>query len=104
MGYITRNDLPFNYALADAFTICDGYHQSILGPTTPNRMYFWTATSSGGIPTPPDERRHLPGPAAEGRHLLAGVHQPRGGRRQRERRLGRRLRRQPAVDVPAVPD
>ena len=45
MGYFTRNDLPFNYALADAFTICDGYHQSILGPTSPNRMYFWTGTS-----------------------------------------------------------
>jgi hypothetical protein len=35
MGYFTRADLPFNYALADAFTICDGYHQSILGPTSP---------------------------------------------------------------------
>src|SRR5258708_6731818 len=23
MGYFTRSDLPFNYALADAFTICD---------------------------------------------------------------------------------
>jgi Phosphoesterase family len=30
MGYFTRNDLPFNYALADAFTICDGYHQSMV--------------------------------------------------------------------------
>jgi phospholipase C len=47
MGYFTRADLPFNYALADAFTICDGYHQAILGPTSPNRMYFWTGTSSG---------------------------------------------------------
>jgi phospholipase C len=47
MGYFTRADLPFNYALADAFTICDGYHQAILGPTSPNRMYFWAGTSSG---------------------------------------------------------
>ncbi len=54
MGYFTRNDLPFNYALADAFTICDGYHQSILGPTSPNRMYFWTGTSSGRTSNPPD--------------------------------------------------
>jgi phospholipase C len=54
MGYFTRNDLPFNYALADAFTICDGYHQSILGPTSPNRMYFWTGTSSGWTSNPPD--------------------------------------------------
>ncbi len=48
------HDLPFNYALADAFTICDGYHQSILGPTSPNRMYFWTGTSGGFIDNPPD--------------------------------------------------
>jgi phospholipase C len=54
MGYFTRDDLPFNYALADAFTICDGYHQSILGPTGPNRMYFWTATSHGWTSNPPD--------------------------------------------------
>ncbi len=54
MGYFTRADLPFNYALADAFTICDGYHQSILGPTSPNRMYFWTGTSHGWTENPPD--------------------------------------------------
>ena len=54
MGYFTRADLPFNYALADAFTICDGYHQSILAPTSPNRMYFWTGTSGGWISNPAD--------------------------------------------------
>src|SRR6202035_2855939 len=35
MGYYTRQDLPFYYALADAFTICDNYHCSVLGPTDP---------------------------------------------------------------------
>jgi phospholipase C len=54
MGYLTRADLPFTHALADAFTICDGYHQSILGPTGPNRMYFWTGTSGGATSNPPD--------------------------------------------------
>ncbi|MGH3184355.1 MAG: alkaline phosphatase family protein, partial [Streptosporangiaceae bacterium] len=44
MGYHTREDLPFYYALADAFTICDGYHCSVLGPTHPNRYVLWTAT------------------------------------------------------------
>jgi phospholipase C len=44
MGYFTREDLPFYYALADAFTICDGYHCSILGPTHPNRFFLMTAT------------------------------------------------------------
>jgi phospholipase C len=44
MGYYQRSDLPFYYALADAFTICDGYHCSVLGPTNPNRLYVWSAT------------------------------------------------------------
>ncbi|HKD87787.1 MAG TPA: phospholipase C, phosphocholine-specific [Streptosporangiaceae bacterium] len=54
MGYFTRADIPFQYALADAFTICDSYHQAILAPTSPNRMYFWTGTSSGFITNPDD--------------------------------------------------
>ncbi|HZT64916.1 MAG TPA: alkaline phosphatase family protein [Acidimicrobiales bacterium] len=39
MGYYTRSDLGFYYALADAFTVCDHYHCSVLGPTDPNRLY-----------------------------------------------------------------
>jgi phospholipase C len=54
MGYFTRNEIPFQYAVADAFTICDGYHQAIMAPTSPNRMYFWTGTSSGWISNPGD--------------------------------------------------
>jgi phospholipase C len=38
MGYYERADLPFYYALADSFTLMDGYHASILGPTHPNRL------------------------------------------------------------------
>jgi phospholipase C len=38
MGYYTREELGFYYALADAFTLCDAYHCSILGPTHPNRL------------------------------------------------------------------
>jgi phospholipase C len=44
MGYYTRSDIPFHFALADAFTICDSYHCSMLGPTWPNRMYWMTGT------------------------------------------------------------
>jgi phospholipase C len=54
MGYFTRNEIPFQYAVADAFTICDGYHQAIMAPTSPNRMYFWTGTSSGWTSNPND--------------------------------------------------
>ncbi|MBV9991318.1 MAG: phospholipase C, phosphocholine-specific [Alphaproteobacteria bacterium] len=45
MGYFTRADLPFYHALADAFTICDAYHCSVWGPTTPNRLHLWSGTS-----------------------------------------------------------
>ena len=42
MVYLTRDDIPFHYALADAFTVCDDYHCSLIGPTDPNRYYLWT--------------------------------------------------------------
>ncbi|MGH3229820.1 MAG: phosphocholine-specific phospholipase C [Streptosporangiaceae bacterium] len=54
MGYFTRDEIPFQYAVADAFTICDGYHQAIMAPTSPNRMYLWTGTSSGLTSNPGD--------------------------------------------------
>ncbi|MGW2046102.1 phosphocholine-specific phospholipase C [Streptomyces sp. NPDC001858] len=42
MAYLTRDDIPFHYALADSFTICDAYHCSFIGSTDPNRYYLWT--------------------------------------------------------------
>lgn len=42
MAHLTRDDIPYHYALADAFTICDAYHCSLLGPTDPNRYHMWT--------------------------------------------------------------
>jgi len=44
MGYYSRQDIPFYYALADAFTVCDQHFCSSLTGTTPNRLYFWTGT------------------------------------------------------------
>ncbi|MFI6034552.1 phosphocholine-specific phospholipase C [Streptomyces sp. NPDC051315] len=42
MAYLTREDIPFHYALADTFTICDAYHCSFIGSTDPNRYYMWS--------------------------------------------------------------
>ncbi|MFJ3652955.1 phosphocholine-specific phospholipase C [Streptomyces nigra] len=42
MAYLTREDIPFHYALADAFTVCDAYHCSFIGSTDPNRYYLWS--------------------------------------------------------------
>jgi len=53
MAHFTRADIPFHYALADAFTICDAYHCSLLGPTDPNRYHLWTGcTGNDGAHAP----------------------------------------------------
>ncbi len=44
LGYYNRDDLPFYYAFADAFTICDQNFCSSLTGTTPNRLHLWTGT------------------------------------------------------------
>ncbi len=44
MGYYTRADLPYYYALADAFTLCDNFFCSVIGPTDPNRLYSMAAS------------------------------------------------------------
>ncbi len=44
MGHYTREDLPFYYALADAFTVCDQSYCAVMTSTTPNRSTFWTGT------------------------------------------------------------
>jgi phospholipase C len=42
MNYMTRDDVPYHAALADAFTVGDAYFCSVMGPTNPNRDYLWT--------------------------------------------------------------
>jgi phospholipase C len=44
MGYYTRDDIPFHFALAESFTICDNYFCSMFGPTWPNRLFWMTGT------------------------------------------------------------
>jgi phospholipase C len=44
MSYMTREDIPYHHALADAFTVGDAYYCSIMGPTNPNRCYLWTGS------------------------------------------------------------
>ncbi|MGA7539801.1 MAG: phospholipase C, phosphocholine-specific [Steroidobacteraceae bacterium] len=59
MGYFLRTDVPFHYALADAFTICDHYFCSIPGPTNPNRVMLWSGSidpqGAGGGPCIDDD-------------------------------------------------
>jgi phospholipase C len=42
LGHLTRADIPFHYALADTWTVCDAYHASGLTATGPNRTFLWS--------------------------------------------------------------
>src|SRR5579862_7470844 len=47
MQYLSRTQLPVSWALADAYTSCDRWFCSVMGPTLPNRAYWHAATSFG---------------------------------------------------------
>lgn len=80
MTYHTRKDLPFQYTLADAFTVCDNYYCSLLGPTDPNRYPMWSGwvgnEARPAAPSSPTPKR-----ATTGRPTLSGSSGPasRGG-------------------------
>ncbi len=63
MGHFRPEDLPFQYALANAFTICDAYHCSIQCGTNSNRLFLWTGTNDGlgraGGPSISNSHDHL---------------------------------------------
>jgi phospholipase C len=48
MGHYRREDIPFQFALAEAFTICDAYHCSIQTGTNSNRLFLWSGTNDPG--------------------------------------------------------
>lgn len=54
LGYYDETDLPWYYGLARTFAISDRHFASLLGPTQPNRLFYFAATSFGatsnGIP------------------------------------------------------
>ena len=52
MQYLSRTQLPVSWALADAYTTCDRWFCSVMGPTLPNRAYWHAATSFGIGPDP----------------------------------------------------
>jgi phospholipase C len=49
MGYYDWTDLPYYYELAYQFGTSDNFFSGVEGPTIPNRMYLFTATSFGHI-------------------------------------------------------
>jgi phospholipase C len=45
MAFYQGADIPFHFALAESFTLCDAYHCSLMGPTHPNRMFLMSGTN-----------------------------------------------------------
>jgi phospholipase C len=66
MAHYRPQDLPFQVALADAFTICDAYHCSFQGGTNTNRLFLFTGSNDplgkGGGPGISNSHDSLPGP------------------------------------------
>jgi phospholipase C len=63
MGYFTDADLPFYWNIYQTFAMSDHHHCSLLGPTWPNRMYLYSASSGGrirNVPFPEAPRPELP--------------------------------------------
>ena len=54
MAYYGRDDLPYYYGLAEAYTVCDANYCSVMGPTFPNRLFLFTGmidpNGTGGGP------------------------------------------------------
>ena len=48
MGHYVEADIPFQYALANAFTLCEAYHCSFQGGTNTNRLFLWSGTNDPG--------------------------------------------------------
>ncbi len=45
MGYYKQQEVEFQFALANAFTLCDAYHCAMHTGTNSNRMFIWTGTN-----------------------------------------------------------
>lgn len=60
MGYFTENEVSFQFALANAFTLCEAYYCSTQTGTNPNRVMHWSGTID------PHQKKH--GPAITNSH------------------------------------
>lgn len=60
MGYFKESDIPFQFAMADAFTICDHYHCATQTGTNTNRLFLWSGTN--------DPQRLGNGPSTDNSH------------------------------------
>jgi phospholipase C len=73
MQYLTRNEAPVSWALADAYGTADRWFCSVMGPTFPNRFYWHTGTSGGINSNILPGRGGLPWPSIHNRLSDKGI-------------------------------
>jgi phospholipase C len=70
MAHYALDDIPFQWAMADAFTLCDAYHCAMHTGTNTNRLFLWTGTNDplgkGGGPALDNPEQGLDKPDAAG--------------------------------------
>jgi phospholipase C len=54
MGYYDTAEVPFQRALAEAFTLCDHYHCGMHTGTIANRLFYWSGTNGPNGTSPVD--------------------------------------------------
>jgi phospholipase C len=62
MSYFTRDDLPYYYALSEAVTIGDQYHQSTFTQTNPNRLHLFSGSNGLSVGQKPFMDNSEPNP------------------------------------------
>ena len=60
MSYMTREDLPYYYALYDSFTVADQYFQSTFTCTDPNRLHLFTGSNGLSVGEPAVVDNNIP--------------------------------------------
>ncbi|MCH7342584.1 phospholipase C, phosphocholine-specific [Pelomonas sp. CA6] len=70
LGYFKEADIPFQFALARAFTLCDHYHCATQTGTNTNRLFLWTGHNdplgvAGGPSTDNSHDSFNPNPATD---------------------------------------
>jgi phospholipase C len=65
MGHYEAADIPFQFAMAEAFTLCEAYHCSTQTGTNTNRLFLWSGSNDGlgraGGPSISNSHDTLPG-------------------------------------------
>jgi len=57
LGYYEDAEVPFQRALAEAFTVCDHYHCGMHTGTIANRLFYWSGTNGPNGVSPSDGSR-----------------------------------------------